>query len=119
MNRPRTVWRVKPRVLSTATSRVRSRMDMAIVFAETSKIAKTTAIQMLRMNALTFTIIATNSSPKAFSLSDYVGCGELRNMTSTEVAILLTSVEDAAQMLKVPDFPLNHGTASSIYFALN
>jgi hypothetical protein len=30
--------------LSTATSRVRSRMDIAIVFAETSNMAKTTII---------------------------------------------------------------------------
>src|SRR5438105_1490052 len=118
MNRLRTVWRVKPRVLSTATSRVRSRMQIAIVLAEKSKIAKNTDIQMLRMNAFTFTIIATNSSLNDLSLSDFVGCGDLRNMSSTAVATLLTSAGDAARMLKVPAFPLNHGTASSTYFAL-
>jgi len=45
---------VKPRVRRTATSRVRSRIDMAMVLAQTSKVVKITAPQMLMMNALTF-----------------------------------------------------------------
>ena len=61
-NRQARVWRVNPSVFSTATSRVRLRIDIAIVFAETSMIANTTAPQMLRMNALTFPSDATNPS---------------------------------------------------------
>src|SRR5208282_425434 len=117
-NKPSTLCRVNPKVLSTATSRVRSRIDIAIVFAETNKVANTTAAQMIRMNAFTLPIIATNSNPKAFSLSDFVGCGELRNMSSIVLAIRLTSPGEAARMLKVPACPLNHETASSTYFEL-
>ena len=64
---------MKPNVFSTATSRVRSRIDIAMVLADTSNVAKTTAEQMLRMNAFTLPIMATNSSPNAFSLSALVG----------------------------------------------
>src|SRR5262249_39356283 len=117
-NSPKTRLRVKPSVLSTATSRVRSRIDIAIVFADTSNVANTTAEQMLRMNALTLPIIATNSRPNAFSLSALVGCGEFRNMSSIVSATLLTSDGLAARMLNVPALPLNVGTASSTYFAL-
>src|SRR5579863_8030185 len=117
-NRPSTPRLVKPSVFSTATSRVRSRMDIAIVLAETSNVAKTTAEQMLRMKAFTLPIIATNSSPKAFSLSALVGCGELRNISSISVAILLTSDGEAARMLKVPAWPLKKETASSTYLEL-
>ena len=89
-----------------------------MVLADTSSVANTTAEQMLRMNAFTLPIMATNSSPNAFSLSVLVGCGELRNMSSTALAILLTSAGDAARILKVPACPLKNETASSTYFAL-
>src|SRR6478672_4117603 len=101
-NSPSTPRLVKPSVFKTATSRVRSRIDIAMVLADTNSVANTTAEQMLRMKAFTLPIIATNSSPKAFSLSDLVGCGELRNMSSTAVATLLTSAGEAARMLNVP-----------------
>src|SRR5207302_3940890 len=81
-NNESTLARVNPKVLSMATSRVRSRMDIAIVFAATRRIANTTAAQMLRINALTLPSIAMNESWKAFSLSVLVGWGELRNMSS-------------------------------------
>ena len=109
---------MKPRVFSTATSRVRSRIDIAIVLAETNNVAKTTAEQILRMNAFTLPIMATNSSPNAFSLSVFVGWGELRNMSSTAFAIVLTSEGDAARMLNVPACPLKNETASSTYLVL-
>src|SRR5271165_2115466 len=117
-NSPSTPRLVNPKVFSTATSRVRSRIDIAMVLADTSKVANTTAEQMLRMNAFTLPIMATNSSPNAFSLSALVGCGELRNMSSTVPAILLTSPGVAARMVNVPAWPLKKATASSTYFAL-
>ncbi len=49
--------RVKPSVFSTATSRVRSRIDIAIVVADTSSVAKMTAKQMLRINAFTLPML--------------------------------------------------------------
>src|SRR5438132_4531414 len=61
-NNPNTAARVNPRVFSSATSRVRSRIDIAMVFAETSRVANTTAIQMLRMKALTLPSMAIQSS---------------------------------------------------------
>src|SRR5260221_11976222 len=91
---------------------------MAIVLADNSKVANTTAEQILRMNAFTLPIMATNSSPNAFSLSDLVGCGELRNVSSTALAILLTSPGEAARMVNVPARPLKKSTASSTYLAL-
>ncbi len=57
-----TRWRVNPSVLSTATSRVRARIDMAMVLPETRRIVKTTAPQMPRMNAFTFPKDETNES---------------------------------------------------------
>jgi hypothetical protein len=97
---------------------VRSRIDMAMVFADTSNVANTTAEQMLRMNALTLPIMATNSRPNAFSLSVFVGCGELRNVSSTVLATVLTSLGEAARMLNVPALPLKNPTDSYTYFAL-
>src|SRR6266446_10310684 len=93
-------------------------MDIAIVFAETSNVAKTTAERILRMKALTLPIIATNSRPNAFSLSAFVGWGALRNISSIAVLTLLTSAAVAARILKVPARPLNQETASSTYFAV-
>ena len=61
-NSDSTRCRVKPRVFSTATSRVRLRTDIAMVFAETSRMANTTAPQMPRIKAFTFPSVATNES---------------------------------------------------------
>src|SRR5581483_4965344 len=91
---------------------------MAMVLAETRRVANTTAEQMLKINAFTFPNMATNSSPNAFSLSVLVGWGELRNMSSTAPAILLTSEGEAARMLNVPACPLKNETASSTYLLL-
>ena len=55
-----TLCLVNPSVFSSATSRVRLRTDIAIVFADTSMMANTTAPQMPRMNALMFPKEATN-----------------------------------------------------------
>ena len=71
----RMLSRVKPSVRNTATSRVRSRIDIAMVLAQTSSVVKTTAPQMLRMNALTLPRVAIQSSLKACSLSLLVGIG--------------------------------------------
>ncbi len=109
---------MNPKVLSTATSRVRSLIDIAIVLAETSKVANTTAKQMLRIKAFTLPIMATNSRPNAFSLSALVGWGEFRNMSSTVLATRLTSSGEATRILKVPARPLKNATASSTYLAL-
>ena len=86
-----TRWRVKPRVLSSATSRVRLRTDIAMVLAETSMMANITAPQMLRMNAFTLPKEATNPNWKAFSLSVFVCNGELRNISSTVLDTRATS----------------------------
>src|SRR5271168_4543744 len=61
-NIERTRWRVNPSVLSTATSRVRARIDMAMVLPETRRIVNTTAPQMPRMNAFTLPKDDTNDS---------------------------------------------------------
>src|SRR6266568_937413 len=50
-NNESTLVRVNPSVFSIATSRVRSRMDIAMVLAATKRIANTTAAQMLKINA--------------------------------------------------------------------
>src|SRR5215472_4098935 len=114
-NNPSTLPRVKPRVFSTATSRVRLRIDIAIVLADTNNVANTTAEQMLKMKAFTFPIMATNSRPKAFSLSAFVGCGELWNKSSMAAETLLTSDGESTSTLNVPACPLKKFTDSSTY----
>ena len=76
-NSPSIVWRVKPSVFSTATSRVRSRIDIAIVLAETSNVANTTAPQILRMNAFTLPSMVMKSMPKRLLA---FGLGRLRRV---------------------------------------
>src|SRR2546427_277143 len=83
-NNESTLVRVNPSGFSIATSRVRWRMDIAIVFAATRRIANTTAAQILRINAFTLPSIAMHESWKAFSLSAFVGWAQLRNMPSIE-----------------------------------
>src|SRR5208282_2457631 len=72
----RMLSRVKPRVRRTATSRVRSRIDMAMVLAQTRSVVKTTAPQMARMKLFTLPSVAMKSSLKACSLSLLVGVEE-------------------------------------------
>ena len=115
-NSTRTALRVNPRVFSTATSRVRSRIDIAMVFAATSRVANTTAPQIPRMKAFTLPSIATKSNPNAFSLSVLVCCGELWNMSSTAAATLGTSAGESARIPKVPLWSFMTGTVSSRYF---
>ena len=72
-NNPKMLLRVKPSVFNTATSRVRSRIDIAMVFADTSRMVKTTARQMLMMNALMLPNIPMKPNWKACSLSVFGG----------------------------------------------
>src|SRR5258705_12173793 len=89
-----------------------------MVFAETSSVAKTTARQMLRMKAFTLPMLLMKLSWNAFSLSVFVGSGELRNMASTPAATLGTSSGEPARILKVPAWTLEDETASCRYFRL-
>src|SRR5271165_4069189 len=95
---------VNPSVFSTATSRVRLRTDIAMVFAETSMMANMTAPQMPRMNA--------------FSLSVFVCSGELRNMSSISLATLATSSAESTWEEYQYVLPLNQSHDSSRYLAL-
>src|ERR1700733_3316945 len=117
-NRDSTRRRVKPSVLSRATSRVRARIDMAMVFAETRRIAKTTAPQMVRMKAFTFPRDDTNESRKACWLSVLVCCGALRNISSIAWETGATSLGDATCVIYHPACPLNQPTDSSRYLVL-
>ena len=63
----KTLARVKPRVFNTPISLTRSRTDIAMVLAETSKIVKTTAPQMLSKNSFTLPNIDTKLKAKARS----------------------------------------------------
>ena len=103
---PSTLPSVKPNVLRTPTSRTLSRTDIAMVFAETSSVANTTAAQMLRMNAFTLPIIAMKSRLKAFSLSDFVGRSVLRKAASMSFATCGTAVGESASTPKNPTRPL-------------
>src|SRR6266404_5370025 len=98
--------RVNPSVFKTATSRVRSRIDMAMVVAETSKVANTTAKQILRIKAFTLPMLLMKLNWNAFSLSVFVGSGEFRNMASTADATEETLFGESARMANVPAFPL-------------
>ena len=73
----RIVPRVNPRVLRTPTSRTRSRTDIAIVFADTRRIVKVTAAQMLIRIIFTLPRNATKLSANARSDSVLVCDGEL------------------------------------------
>src|SRR6266404_8461255 len=79
---PSTALGVKPRVFKIPTSRIRSRTDMEIVLADTSKIVNVTAPQMAMINNLTFPRKATKLSWNCFSDSVLVGKGEVENRLS-------------------------------------
>src|ERR1035438_2166352 len=111
-------WRVNPSVLSTATSRVRPRIDIAMVLADTSRMAKTTAPQMLRIKVLTLPKVATNDSKKACWLSVLVRCGALRNISSIAEETGATSLGEATCVIYQPACPLNQLTDSSKYLVL-
>src|ERR1700674_2156215 len=113
-----TRWRVNPNVLRTATSRVRARIDMAMVLPETRRIVKTTAPQMLRMNAFTLPKDETNESRKACWLSVLVCCGALRNISSIALDTGATSLGLSTWLIYQPACPLNQLTDSSKYLVL-
>src|SRR5450631_2824341 len=110
--------RVNPSVFNTATSRVRPRIDIAMVLLETSRIAKTTAPQMLRMKVFTFPSVATNESWKACWLSVLVCCGEFLNISSIALDTGATSLAESTCVIYHPACPLNQLTDSSRYFEL-
>src|SRR5690606_34482202 len=67
---------VKPSVLSTAISPKRSRADIAIVFAETIRIAKTTAMPIAFRKNPMFPYMPTKARLNAFSVCERVGDAE-------------------------------------------
>src|SRR5277367_1655196 len=83
---PRTIPRmapgVNPRVFRMPTSRMRSRTDMEIVLAETSRIVNITAPQMAMINRRRFPRNDMKLSWNAFSDSLRVGNGDIANMSS-------------------------------------
>ena len=94
-----------PKVFITAISAVRSRMDMAMVAAVTSRMVKTTTAEMLPMNNFTLPSMLLKLSWKAFSVSVLVGAVLLRNMSSTVRAINGTASADSAWMQNDPATP--------------
>jgi len=83
---PSTWLVVKPMVFRMPTSRARSRTDMAMVFAETSRMLKTTAPQILSRNTLTLPRKARKLRLNCSSDSVLVSKGELWNISSTALA---------------------------------
>src|SRR5690606_7051210 len=67
---------VKPSVLSTATSAKRSRADIAIVLAATSRIANTTAVPIALRKKPMLPYIPTKARLNAFSVCERVGDAE-------------------------------------------
>ena len=74
-------------VLSTASSRVRSRALIIIALAVTSRIANTTAMPMVFISRLTFPHMVAKLALKACSVPVLVGELELRNRSSIALAI--------------------------------
>ena len=72
----------KPIALSTATSVVRSRIDIAIALPATQSSEKTTARPMTRIIPFRSPIISSNILPKASSVCVRVGKSLLRYMSS-------------------------------------
>src|ERR1700686_4087549 len=97
---------------------MRPRIEIAMVLAETSRMANTTAAQMLRMKAFTLPNMATKESRKACSFSVLVGLGELRNIWSMASATAGTSFSEATRVSKKSAWVLNQGSASSRYLLL-
>ena len=79
MTTPNSVPSPKPIVLSTATSRVRSRALIIIAFAVTRRIANTTANPIVPMRRLTFPHIVAKLALKACSVPVFVGYDEFLN----------------------------------------
>ena len=84
---PNSVRSVKPMVLSTATSPVRSRALIIMALAVTSRIANTTAIPIVPISRLTFPHMVAKLALKACSVPVLVGALELRNWSSIVLAI--------------------------------
>ena len=78
---------VKPSVFSTPTSRTRSRTDIAMVFADTSKMVNITAAETLSRNIFTLPRNETKPKTKACSDSVLVRAGLLTNSSSTACAM--------------------------------
>src|SRR5262249_1132762 len=71
-----------PSVFKMPTSRVRSRIDMESMLAETSRMVKVTAPQMAVRNSFRFPRKETKLRKKACSGSLFVGYGELAKLLS-------------------------------------
>ncbi len=84
---PRIVPGVKPSVFSTPTSRTRSRTDMAMVLAETSRIVNITAAEIHTRNMRTLPSNERNPTTNACSDSVLVCPVELRNWASIALAM--------------------------------
>ena len=78
---------VKPSVLSTPISPVRSRTAVTIVFAAISRMVNTTARPMMRSANGTLPYMLTKLAPNACSLSVSVAASEFSNIASTCFAI--------------------------------
>ena len=76
---PNSVRSVKPMVLSTATSPVRSRALIIMALAVTSRIANTTAMPMVPISRLTLPHMVAKLALNACSVPVLVGALELRN----------------------------------------
>src|SRR5438105_14862964 len=86
-----------------------------MVFAETKRIAKTTAAHMLRMKSFTLPNCATKLRPNAFSLSVLVGCGELAKISSIDLETCVTCSGESTRMEKVPARRITLGCAWQQY----
>ena len=83
MTIPNSARSVKPMVLSTAISPVRSRALIIIAFAVTSRIANTTAMPMVPISRLTLPHMVAKLALNACSVPVLVGALELRNWSSS------------------------------------
>ena len=117
-NMDNTRWRVNPRAFSTATSRVRARIDMAMVLAETRRIANTTAPQMRENERLH---ISQGRYERESERLLALGLGMLRGVAEH----FIDRLGDASHVTRRatcvtyhPACPLNQSTDSSKYLVL-
>ena len=103
---PRIVPPLNPRVLSTASSLVRSRTDCAIVLAATRPNMKSTTDEMAIMIAPMSPICFANPSMKPFSVVVFVSADELANISSK--VLLSATACDASEI-----FTTYHPTSPS------
>ncbi len=109
-----------PTAFSTASSPVRSRTAMAMVFPVTSRRVKKTTVPMARIRKLMFPICLTNPAAKAFSVWVRVSQGEFANASSMAFATATPSLPFARRVTYQPTRPLFHsGPFSSKYFRWN